>query len=39
VVYFLINRLIGFRLSAEAEFAGPDLTIHNIHAYPEEMVK
>jgi Amt family ammonium transporter len=39
VVYFLIHKLIGFRLSTEAEFAGPDLAIHNIHAYPEEMVK
>jgi Amt family ammonium transporter len=39
IVYFLIDKLIGFRLSADAEFAGPDLSIHNIHSYPEEMVK
>ncbi len=27
---------IGFRLSEDDEFKGPDLAIHNIHAYPEE---
>ncbi len=39
VVYLLIDKLIGFRMSPEAEFVGPDLAIHSIHAYPEEMVK
>jgi len=39
VVYLLIRKLVGFRLSDEGEFAGPDLAIHNIHAYPEEYVR
>ena len=38
VVYFLIDKTIGFRLTEEAEFIGPDLSIHKIHAYPEERV-
>ncbi len=38
-VYLMIDKIIGFRLSADAEFVGPDLAIHSIHAYPEEMVK
>ena len=39
VVYGLVSRLVGFRMSEEAEFAGPDLAIHQIHAYPEDHVK
>lgn len=39
LVYGLISRTIGFRLSDEQEFAGPDRAIHNIHAYPEDSVK
>jgi len=39
LVYGLISRTIGFRLSDEQEFAGPDRAIHNIHAYPEDYVK
>jgi Amt family ammonium transporter len=39
VVYGLITKLIGFRMPDEAEFAGPDLAIHQIHAYPEDYVK
>jgi Amt family ammonium transporter len=39
VVYGLITKFVGFRLSDEGEFAGPDLTIHQIHAYPEDYVK
>jgi Amt family ammonium transporter len=38
-VYGIIRRLIGFRMSDEAEFAGPDLAIHQIHAYPEDYVR
>ncbi len=38
VVYYLINRTMGFRLDQEAEFMGPDLSIHKIHAYPEDRV-
>jgi Amt family ammonium transporter len=38
VVYFLINKFVGFRMTQEDEFAGPDLSIHRIHAYPEDHV-
>lgn len=37
-VYGLIRLTIGFRLSEDDEFKGPDLAIHNIHTYPEEQV-
>ncbi len=39
LVYTLISRTIGFRLDDQEQFVGPDLTIHQIHAYPEEYVK
>ncbi len=39
VVYFLIAKTIGFRLDQEAEFMGPDLSIHKVNAYPEERVR
>jgi Amt family ammonium transporter len=39
VVYLLIRKLVGFRLDDEQEFAGPDLAIHKIHAYPEDYVR
>ncbi|PLX88981.1 MAG: ammonium transporter [Desulfuromonas sp.] len=38
VVYFLIDKTFGFRMEEEAEFTGPDLSIHQIHAYPEDRV-
>ncbi|MCF6179036.1 MAG: ammonium transporter, partial [Geopsychrobacter sp.] len=38
VVYFLIDKFFGFRLSQEDEYAGADLSIHKVHAYPEERV-
>jgi Amt family ammonium transporter len=38
-VYWVIRRFIGYRMSDEAEFAGPDLAIHQIHAYPEDYVR
>lgn len=38
VVYFLIDKIFGFRMNEDDEFVGPDLSIHNIHAYPEERV-
>lgn len=34
-VYFLINKAVGIRLSAEEEFNGADLSIHKITATPE----
>ena len=38
VVYFVVDKLFGFRMSEDDEFVGPDLSIHHIHAYPEERV-
>lgn len=39
LVYFLLNKTVGIRLSREEEFIGPDLSIHSIDAYPEDQVK
>jgi len=39
VVYALIAKGIGIRLDDEQEFAGPDLSIHHINAYPEDHVR
>ena len=39
LVYFLISRFFGYRLPDEAQYAGPDLAIHQIHAYPEDYVR
>jgi Amt family ammonium transporter len=39
IVYWLISKTVGFRLTAEQEFAGADLSIHGIDAYPESHVK
>lgn len=36
IVYTILNKTMGLRLSAHDEFMGPDLSIHNIEAYPEE---
>jgi Amt family ammonium transporter len=38
VVYWLLAKTVGIRLTEEEEFAGADLSIHNINAYPEEHV-
>lgn len=35
VVYFTINKIVGFRLSEMEEFKGSDLSIHSAEAYPE----
>jgi len=35
IVYFLMNKMVGIRLSAEEEFEGADLSIHKITATPE----
>jgi Amt family ammonium transporter len=34
-VYFVVNKIVGIRLSAEEEFNGADLSIHKITATPE----
>ena len=39
LVYGVIKKTVGFRLTEEEEFAGPDLSIHSIGAYPEEHVR
>ncbi len=39
LVYKAIDLVFGFRLDEEQEFAGPDLSVHNINAYPEENLK
>jgi Amt family ammonium transporter len=39
VVYYVLSKTVGIRLSKEDEFIGPDLSIHSIDAYPEEQVK
>lgn len=38
IVYGILAKTIGIRLSEEQEFAGADISIHNIDAYPEEQV-
>jgi ammonium transporter, Amt family len=39
IVYFIISKTVGFRLTEEQEFKGADLSIHGIDAYPESHVK
>jgi len=38
IVYFLLHKTVGIRLSEEGEMRGADLTVHHIDAYPEEGV-
>ena len=39
VIYALVDRLIGLRLTAEEEHRGADLAVHKIGANPEEDVR
>ena len=39
LVYKVIDRVSGFRLNEDQEFAGADLSVHNIGAYPEDTVR
>ena len=39
VVYGVIQKSVGFRLNEDQEFAGSDLTVHQINAYPEENLR
>jgi Amt family ammonium transporter len=39
IVYGLLGKTIGIRLSQEDEFAGADVSIHSIGAYPEDHVR
>ena len=36
VVYGVLKKTVGIRLSEEDEFAGADVSLHNISAYPED---
>jgi Amt family ammonium transporter len=38
LVYWLLAKTVGIRLTAEEELAGADLSVHNIGAYPEGYV-
>ena len=39
LVYGVLSKTVGIRLDQEAEFAGADLSIHNIDAYPEDSIR
>jgi len=39
VVYGVLSKTVGIRLTEEEEFAGADLSIHSIGAYPEDHVR
>jgi Amt family ammonium transporter len=39
LVYWTLNKTMGLRLSQEEEYRGSDLSVHHIHAYPEETVQ
>ncbi len=36
LVYGILSKTVGIRLSDEDEYRGPDISIHNIGAYPED---
>lgn len=39
VLYIIIQKTTGFRLSEEAEIKGADLSIHHVGAYPEDDIQ
>jgi len=39
LVYWLLNKLLGLHLRQEEEDRGNDLSVHHIHACPEDTVK
>lgn len=39
LIYGLLAKTVGIRLDPEDEFAGADLSIHNIGAYPEDHIR
>jgi ammonium transporter, Amt family len=39
IVYSILKRTVGIRLSQEEEMRGADLSIHNISAYPEQDIR
>ena len=38
IVYGILSKTIGIRLTDEQEYAGADISVHNIGAYPEDSV-
>jgi len=38
IVYGVLAKTVGIRLNDDEEFAGADMSIHHIHAYPEDAV-
>ena len=38
LVYGILSKTVGIRLTDEQEFKGADLAIHSIGAYPEESI-
>ncbi|MDQ6975179.1 MAG: ammonium transporter [Mariprofundaceae bacterium] len=38
IVYTLVDRMMGLRLSEEQEYDGADISVHHISAYPEDDV-
>ncbi|MBJ6750632.1 ammonium transporter [Geomonas anaerohicana] len=39
IVYGILAKTVGIRLSQEEEFAGADISIHSIGAYPEQHIR
>lgn len=39
LVYGILSKTVGIRLTDEQEYAGADLSIHNIGAYPEDHIR
>jgi Amt family ammonium transporter len=39
LVYGILSKTVGIRLNPEAEFAGADLSVHSIGAYPEDHIR
>jgi Amt family ammonium transporter len=39
IVYGILAKTVGIRLSQEEEFAGADVSIHSIGAYPEDHIR
>lgn len=39
IVYSILDKTVGLRLTKEEEAMGSDLAIHNINAYPEETIR
>jgi len=39
LIYIVLNKTMGIRVTEEEEFNGLDISVHKIHAYPESQVK